>query len=42
MNEHPSDNQKLLAIGLWVALRGAVVAVAYMLLKLGQHAVRFV
>lgn len=37
-----SDGQKLLAIGAWVATRGAVVAVAYLLLKAGQYAVRFV
>jgi hypothetical protein len=37
-----SDREKLLAIGAWVFMRGAVVAVACALLKLGQYAVRFV
>lgn len=37
-----SDKEKLLAIGMWVAMRGLVVACAYAMLKLGQVAVRFV
>lgn len=37
-----SDIEKLLAIGVWVAMRSVVIAVAYALLKVGQHAVRFV
>lgn len=43
MDKHRlSDGQKLLAISLWVATRGAVVAFAYVLLKAGQYVVRFV
>lgn len=42
MKDRPSDSRKVFEIGMWVLLRGAVVAVAYTLLKLGQYAVRFV
>lgn len=37
-----SDKEKLLAIGMWVAMRGLAIAAAYALLKVGQVAVRFV
>lgn len=40
MQNRLSDGQKLLAISMWVATRGAVVAAAYALLKVGQVAVR--
>ena len=38
-----SDGQKLAEIGAWIFTRGAVVAVAYTLLKAGQFVVlRFI
>lgn len=42
MSKELTDGQKLMAIGIWVAMRGAVVASAYVILRLAQYAVRFV
>lgn len=41
-----TDKQKLMAIGMWIGMRSVVgglsIAIAYLLLKLGIYAVRFV
>lgn len=42
MSQRISDLRKLGLIGFWVATRGLAIAFAYMLLKFGQYAVRFV
>lgn len=36
-----SDGQKLMAIGMWVAMRAVVIAVAFALFKVASVAVRF-
>lgn len=41
MNERISDTRKLLAVGMWIATRAAIVAVAYTLLKAGSAIVPY-